>query len=125
MRRTPAAEAIPEEIARVRERFEQWRKERSQGGPLPEELWEAACALTEHYPVIQVARHLRLNHTVLKSRAKRAMEEQALPLERKNHLPGTAQFVQLPPVSLFSGADAAAVVIELRGADGATLTSER
>ncbi len=58
----------------VRERFEQWRKQRERLGPIPADLWAAAAELTKRHTYLEVSKALRVNYNDLKKRA-RAMQE--------------------------------------------------
>lgn len=61
--------ALPSPLESVRYQFEKWRETRkSPREPIPENLWEAAAALQDRYPISHIAKALRLNHTDLKSR---------------------------------------------------------
>ena len=64
--------AVPARIAKVRKRFEKWRKTRKAKEKIPKPLLEAAVKLTDHYSVHKVSRALRLNHTTLDKEVERA-----------------------------------------------------
>ena len=59
-------EALPPEVAVVRQQFEEWRAAQTQRGPLPKHLWQAAAGLLPRYPIALVARACRLNPSKLK-----------------------------------------------------------
>ena len=64
--------ALPPEIKRVLDRFEDWRQTKRARERIPDGLWAAAAELCEGYSVNKVSRRLRLNHTQLKSRVEAA-----------------------------------------------------
>lgn len=45
----------------VRCRIENWRTAKQGRRAMPEELWQAAAELTEHYSINRIAKELRLN----------------------------------------------------------------
>jgi len=61
--------ALPSPLESVRYQFEKWRETRkSPREPIPENLWAAAARLQNQYPISQISKALRLNHTGLKNR---------------------------------------------------------
>ena len=72
---------IPREVAELGERLEQWRSQRP-GKRLPEELWTEAARLGHQHGFSRVARTLRLNASVLRSKIARppAFVEFSLPM---------------------------------------------
>ena len=89
------------DLAGVRRRFSDWR--RQHGGPgkrLPEALWIAAIAAARQHGVDRTARALRLNSRALKNRVSDGMAE--------------GGFVELHMTPI----GAAATVVELIGGDG-------
>jgi hypothetical protein len=56
----------------VQDLFDGWRKEKKGRDPIPPALWGAAVALTGQHSIHEIARHLRLNHNTLKTRAHNA-----------------------------------------------------
>ena len=62
------AAAIPEEIAEVRRRLEEWRGAHWKREPFPEELWGTAVSLAQQHNVHRVARALGLDYGTLKRR---------------------------------------------------------
>lgn len=89
------------DLATVRRRFSDWR--RQHGGPgkrLPEGLWAAAAAVARQYGVATAARELRVNYRTLKNRASDSGAE--------------VGFVEVS----MNPTGAAGTVIELIGADG-------
>jgi len=63
----------------IQKQFENWRKNKTGREPIPDHLWIAAANLTKQYPLTQIAKTLRLNHTDL-----------------KHHIPATEKY---PPVN--------------------------
>ena len=89
------------DLAGVRRRFSDWR--RQHGGPgkrLPEALWTAATAVARQHGVHTAARALRLNYRALKNRVSGGEAEGA--------------FVELS----MNPIGAAGTVVELIGRDG-------
>jgi hypothetical protein len=59
-------------LTEVQERFRLWRENRErQTAPIPQQLWQAACAVARQYSVGKVSRALRLDHRKLKEHAQR------------------------------------------------------
>ncbi len=59
-------------LAEVQERFHLWREKRErQTAPIPQQLWQAACAVARQSSVGKVSRALRLDHRKLKRHAQR------------------------------------------------------
>ena len=59
-------------LAEVQERFRLWREKRErQTAPIPQQLWQAACAVARQSSVGKVSRALRLDHGKLKRHAQR------------------------------------------------------
>ena len=56
-------------LARLEKRFLRWRRTRSRGKRIPEDLWRAATALARSEGVSPVARALALDYYRLKERA--------------------------------------------------------
>ncbi len=52
----------------VNQLFTTWRTERNHKGRIPDELWEAAVALSRHYSVHLISKTLRVNHSALRDR---------------------------------------------------------
>ena len=59
---------IPEAVARLQSRLEQFRSTQSRRTKLPESLWQAAVELARQHGVYSVARPLRLDYMRLKKR---------------------------------------------------------
>ena len=61
--------ALPSPLESLRYQFERWRKTKKKSRePIPEDLWAAAVKLRDQYPISQISKSLRLNHTELKNR---------------------------------------------------------
>lgn len=60
--------AIKLTLPDVQKQFEVWRSTKRRRDPIPEELWQAAVALTPDYSVQQISRVLHLSHADLKRR---------------------------------------------------------
>lgn len=70
----------PATLEEVREQFEQWRQTRKKRGMIPDQLWEAAIALSKYHSSYKISQILRLNYSDFKKR-----------VERSKHLPDTIQ----------------------------------
>ncbi len=88
--------AIELSLEQVRQRFEAWRQQRKKRTRIPQDLWQAAVALSEKYSLCHLSKALRVNHTALKKQVvKFNTPEQAV-----SDMPCTT-FFQLPaPTSL-------------------------
>src|SRR3954463_15474775 len=65
--------ALTDDLSRTRTLFEQWRATRSGlREKIPEELWQAATALRDRYPVSQLCRELHLSAGALRARLREA-----------------------------------------------------
>lgn len=71
--------------------FKNWRATRKhKRSRIPDELWEAAAALSDQYTLHQISTTLRLNHTALKDQvASRALEKNTTNVQQ-------ACFLELP-----------------------------
>jgi len=75
----------------VKQKFTTWRATRKHKTRIPDELWEAATALSGQYTIHQIAKSLRLNHTALKDQeAFRATDKITTAAQQ-------ACFLELPP----------------------------
>lgn len=64
--------ALPTALESVRYQFQTWRASKENPRePIPEDLWAEAAKLGDLYPISQISRSLRLNHTDLKNRISR------------------------------------------------------
>lgn len=64
-----AAHVGTTDLARLEKRFQRWRRTRSRGERIPEDLWMAAATLARSEGVSPVARALVLDYYRLKERA--------------------------------------------------------
>ena len=60
----------PQDITKVIAAFEEWRGSRTKRGSIPEQLWQAATALSPIYSTHEIARALKLDYSKLKLRIK-------------------------------------------------------
>lgn len=60
---------IPQELADLRQRLEQWRSQQSGRQKLPGDFWSEAAALAHRHGVTRVANVLRMNVSVLRSKS--------------------------------------------------------
>jgi hypothetical protein len=69
---------LSDDLSRTRALFEQWRATRSGlREKIPEELWQAAIALRDRYPVSQLCRELHLSAGALRARLREAETQPA------------------------------------------------
>lgn len=78
---TPVADSL----SRLAARIEAWRNGPKKSKQMPEELWQAAMALSKVHSVYHVSQTLRINYKNLKKRVTLQMQK-SLP-EVKDHLP--------------------------------------
>jgi hypothetical protein len=107
---------VPDDLAEVRRRIEQWRTRRSKLGAMPESLWAEAIAMAARHGFWLVACVLRLNCTRL--RARLAESVRRVPRAERD---GPVTFVELKAPGSGAWPDPAGAVVELSGADGAKL----
>jgi hypothetical protein len=102
----------------VAKHFAHWRRRKTNGERIPEELWNQALTLLETYGISQVSRTLRLSYTELDKRRK--IGEAGL--SRQGSGDDTA-FVEIDRALLEQapGPDAKAVWMELERPDGLRL----
>ncbi len=58
--------AIAHSLEQVRQRFEAWRQQRKKRTRIPQNLWQAAVALSEQHSLCHLSKALRVNYTALK-----------------------------------------------------------
>jgi hypothetical protein len=63
-----SASPIPEPIAQLQRRFDEFRSSRPHRAKLPETLWESAVELARQHGLYSVAHRLRLDYVQLKKR---------------------------------------------------------
>jgi hypothetical protein len=78
-------------LEQVRQRFESWRQRRKKRTRIPQNLWQAAIALSEEYSICHLSKTLRVNYTTLKSKVENANTTEEGPSDT---LP--ARFIELP-----------------------------
>jgi hypothetical protein len=102
----------------VAKHFAHWRRKKTNGERIPEELWNEALGLLGAYGISQISRTLRLSYTELDKRRKIIEAE----LNRQGSGDDTAfveierALIEQPP-----GPDATAVWMELERPDGLRL----
>lgn len=62
---------IPQDLADLSQRLEQWRSQQTGRQKLPSEFWSEAAALARHHGVTRVANVLRMNASVLRSKSEK------------------------------------------------------
>ena len=85
------AASIADDLERLRQRFEEFRKTQPTGARLPESLWAAAAELAKRYGVNPTARALRLDYAGLRKRA--GNQNQAKAKGKKADPPSFLEFV--------------------------------
>ncbi len=92
--------------------FQAWRRQRTRGQRIPEELWQAAVALYPRYSVYKISRTLRLDHMDLKARV-------GLGEKRRSKGRQEPQFIELP----FAGStpDTAECMVKVRDRRGSRI----
>ena len=113
--RTRSIDGWRGEVRPVRCQFEQWRRRRSAGTPIPELLWRAAVALARKHGVSKTSLALRLDYYSLKRRL------EAAPGPRPEREGGGARFVEIPLHPVPNGS---ACVLEVEDGRGARLRLE-
>lgn len=108
-----AGGVYPEDVERVRARFQGWRAARKPGRAIPSELWRDAVRLARAHGLYEVSRAIPVDYGALKKHMEGNGEGLALP-----------RFVELAPrasaaTSVWEGQGA---FVELSGVDGARMT---
>jgi len=111
---TDSWSALPSSLARARERFESWRRTRTERR-IPEDLWALAAKLADFHGVHRTSQALRLNPQSLRER--RGSSELAAPVDDRT----TGGFMELQPVGL---GNSASWVVELSSPVGTRLRIE-
>ena len=102
-------------LAEVQERFRLWRENRErQTEPIPQQLWQAACAVARRSSVGKVSRALRLDHRKLKRHAQYHDRRRA----QRTHNRAGDGFVE---VEMAAGPAAVEWVVEVEEAGGRKL----
>ena len=88
--------ALSDDLSRTRTLFEHWRATRSGlREKIPEELWQAAVALRDRYPVSQLCRELHLSAGALRARLREA-EAQPIAATPTEFVPLRLEMLGLP-----------------------------
>ena len=110
-----AADAA-EDLARLSDDVERWRKTRAKLSPMPGPLWTGAIALARRLGVNRVKNALGLNYKALRNR----VEASGRPA--KSATASSARFVELSGAQVLGAPAAAGTVVEVSDAHGARLT---
>jgi hypothetical protein len=124
---------LPEEVGRLRESIEDWRKTKVGRGRMPEEMWAQAVALGVEHGAYRVARSLRIGYDSLRKRmARNETGSAACGERRRNAKPNREMqgYVEFPADLLAMGERVGAgsngrphaVTVELSASDGSRLT---
>ncbi len=70
---------LESKIEKVGKKFEEWRKNKTQGRAIPELLWEAAIELHPEHSVCKISQTLRLDYNNLKKRIFKPPEKREPP----------------------------------------------
>jgi hypothetical protein len=101
---------VPHDLQEVRRQFEQWRRARRPGTPIPAPLWAAAVAVGRRHGVNRTAGALHLDSHKLRLMA------DALASGQRPIVPPT--FVEMPAAPLSAGCEC---TVELEGPRGGRL----
>ena len=120
------AHAITHTLETVVANFRHWRAHRTRRSKVPPELMEQAAALVGHYPVSKVSTSLGLDFNGFKRycRLRNGIPCEAPSTRVRRAKPVSTAFVEVQPLAPASGlpeANRAAIRLELRRSDGATL----
>ena len=107
---TRSTDVWPGDVRPVRRQFEQWRRRRTRGTPIPEPLWRAAVALAHRHGVSKTSLALRLDYYSLKKRLK------ATARQRPVRAGDEGRFIELPLRAVSSGSVCVLEVEDNRGA---------
>lgn len=100
---------IPAPLARGRDRFGAWRRSRSRGTRIPEQLWKLAAKLADAHGLARTASVLKVDYYALKKRVEST---------NRRACSKTPAFVELVPPAVGSSGEC---VIELEDGAGASL----
>lgn len=75
-------------------KFQHWRDTRKRRSPVPEDLWDEAVGLTNHYPIHKVSAVLRVNYMTLKKRSSQKSSSPNTNIERS---PKKVTFSEIQP----------------------------
>lgn len=94
-------------------KFQHWRDTRKRRSPVPEDLWDEAVGLTNHYPIHKVSAVLRVNYMTLKKRSSQKSSSPNTNIERSPKK-GTGK----NPASAYTGAEKVCIChAELKSGD--------
>ena len=102
---------IPTQLQRVHRQFEQWRRIRRPGTPIPRPLWTAAVAVARQYGLSRTAHALHLDSHKLKTMADASSSVPCAP--------ASPTFVEVP--APLPPADGCECTVELEGPHGGRL----
>jgi hypothetical protein len=113
--------ALSDDLSRTRTLFEHWRATRSGlREKIPEELWQAAVALRDRYPVSQLCRELHLSAGALRARLREA-EAQAVAAAPTEFVPLPLEMLGLSEADRPATPTEAPIRLVWQRADGARL----
>jgi len=103
---------LPQNVNRLRNRIERWRRTRHKRSPMPAELWKEAVSLARTHGVYQIASELRLGYESLRKRVAVAPEDGR---------DGTCGFVEVEGAQLVGAFESARTTVEFLDSDGAKM----
>jgi len=103
---------LPQNVNRLRNRIERWRRTRHKRSPMPAELWKEAVSLARTHGVYQIASELRLGYESLRKRVAVAPEEGR---------DDTCGFVEVEGAQLVGAFESARTAVEFLDSDGAKM----
>ena len=75
----PASDQVlPQRLVAIRRRFEHWRRQRTVGSRIPEQLWKAAVAAAREFGIHPTAKALGLDYYSLKRRLEASSADSSL-----------------------------------------------
>jgi hypothetical protein len=104
---------IAPSLEQVQQRFESWRKLRKKRTRIPQNLWQAAIALSEEYSICHLSKALRVNYTALKEKVVNANRPDKHPSDVSS-----PTFIELPVPELPSFPES---TIEMIKSDGSVM----
>jgi hypothetical protein len=87
----PDISTMAPSLEQVQQRFESWRQRRKKRTRIPQNLWQAAVALSEEYSICHLSKALRVNYTALKKKVVNANTP-----EKNTSDVSAATFIELP-----------------------------
>lgn len=109
---------IAPNIDQVKQRFDDWRKQRKKRTRIPQYLWQAAVALSEEHSIHHLSKVLRVNYTALKKQVNKFNP----PGQTVSGMPCTTFFELPAPSSLLESnmemikSDGSVMRMQVRGA---------